>query len=106
MHRQILGLTNPDIKTDHIDRDGLNNQRNNLRIATKSQNNANRRSHKNSTSKYIGVHKTAKNKWIASITKMRTHLYLGIFIKEEDAAKCYNKFADKLHGQFANLNIV
>lgn len=105
MHREILGISDPNIKIDHKDLNGLNNQRNNLRLATNSQNNRNRRSYKNSSSKYLGVtwrkHSTA---WEASIKSDGKNNYLGHFKNEIDAALAYNNAAKKLHGEFANLN--
>lgn len=107
MHRLILDLTDPKIQTDHKDRNGLNNQKYNLRVATNSQNTANRKSFKNSTSKYLGVrlHKR-DNIWEANIQKDGKLMYIGRFKTEEDAALAYNKVAQKLHGEFANLNII
>ncbi len=105
MHRFIMQANGRDIKVDHKDRDTLNNQRSNLRFATHGENCANRKSMKNSTSKYLGVcwHKS-KRKWKAAIEKNRTQLYLGLFTNEEDAAKAYDLKAIELHGEFANLN--
>src|SRR5689334_17780885 len=78
MHRVILSITDPKIIVDHKDGDGLNNQRSNLRIATPSQNNANRRPM--GSSKYLGVyyHKSSK-KWKAQIGKNGTNTSLGYF---------------------------
>lgn len=107
MHREILGLTDPKIMVDHKDRDGLNNQRGNLRVATHSGNNANRGSYKNSSSKYLGVSwKRDSTAWEAGIKKGRKYKYLGHFKNEEDAALAYNEAAIKYHGDFANLNKV
>lgn len=112
MHREIL---NPDGKTlvDHIDRNGLNNQRNNLRIATRSENNANRVARQNGSSKYLGVflfeskHKNKTYKyWRASIQKDGKKEDLGCFNTEIDAALAYNNAAKMLHGDFANLNVL
>lgn len=105
MHRDIMGISDPKMQVDHINHDTLNNQRNNIRIATCSENNANRKPGKNSSSKYKGVswNKNA-NKWGASIEKMYKKVHLGYFINEIDAALVYNKKATELFGEFANLN--
>jgi len=104
MHRLILGLKNSEI-CDHIDGNGLNNQKENLRIATKSQNNANKRA--TGLSKYLGVslHK-GSNKWRGQIKKNRKITHLGYFTEEEDAAQAYNTAATRIHGEFARLNVV
>lgn len=106
MHREILGISNlPNIIPDHIDNNGLNNQRHNLRIAGFSENMANRRSFKNSTSKYLGVswYKESK-KWRTTIQKNKKFKHIGLFNNETDAALAYNNAALKIHGQFAKLN--
>lgn len=121
MHRHILGLTNSKIFGDHKDGDGLNNQRTNIRIATPSQNQKNKKP--SGISKYIGVSfHTSKSKyfskkeniikeysntgWMASITINGKFTYLGKFDSEIEAAKEYNKAAEKHHGEFARLNII
>ena len=55
MHRFVMDISSSDLYVDHRDRDSLNNQKSNLRIATNGQNGANRRAKKNGTSKYLGV---------------------------------------------------
>ena len=105
MHRLILGLTDPKILSDHEDRNGLNNQRNNLRICTRSQNNANRTPI--GSSKYLGVFyqpMSTNRPWYARIVKDKKKKYLGSFSTEREAALIYNKAAIELHGEFANLN--
>lgn len=105
MHRVILGLEDPRIFVDHRDHDGLNNQRHNIRIASYSQNMANRRSQINSSSKYLGVYWAPKNrKWKAQVRDKGKLVYLGYYANEIDAAKAYNSAALKAHGEFANLN--
>jgi hypothetical protein len=116
MHREIMKVTNPQILVDHIDHDGLNCQKNNLRLTNRSGNATNRRSKRNATSKYLGVHlQTSKYKlksgeektcfaWIASIRKNGKLTSIGYFDSEEDAAKAYDKKAKELHGEWANLN--
>lgn len=91
---------------DHIDRNFLNNQKANLRPATRAQNSYNRSKTKSKTSsKYKGVcwHKPAK-KWLASIKFNGCSIHLGFFIKEEDAAKAYDDKAISLFREFAVLN--
>ena len=107
MHRLILGLTDPKIQADHINHNGLDNCRSNLRICTQQQNLMNKSSHKNSTSKYLGVswHKR-DNKWRSNIGFNGKIIYLGYFTNEKDAAKAYNTKAIELFGEFANLNII
>lgn len=104
MHRLILGLTDSSICADHKDGNGLNNQRENLRLATRSQNAANIL-RKAKSSKYNGVcwHKS-NNKWAAQLKKNGKVYSLGCFKNEEDAAKAYNEAAIQFHGEFARLN--
>ena len=58
MHRVILGINDKNINVDHIDGDGLNNHRYNLRLATDSQNNCNSKARKTAKSKYKGDRKS------------------------------------------------
>jgi hypothetical protein len=93
---------------DHADHNGLNNQRNNLRLASHSQNCINRNIYKkNTSSKYLGVsfcHST--NKWKAEIRFNGSYKYLGVFNSEEEAALAYNEKAIEVHGKFARPNKV
>lgn len=102
MHRLILGLTvGNKLVTDHIDGNGLNNQKANLRIITNRQNGFNRKPNKNSTSKFKGVCRRAgSKKWGARIQK--THL--GYFTNEIKAAKVYDLAAEDRFGELARLN--
>lgn len=105
MHRYILNP--PDgMLVDHKDRDGLNNQRTNIRLATRGQNNANRRAAITSqTSKFLGVaFEKDRQKWTARIRKNGIGYRLGSFQSEREAAMAYNSAAVKFHGEFANLN--
>lgn len=107
MHRVIMMISEETIVVDHRDFDTLNNQRNNLRVCGKQQNQWNRKSNKHSSSKYLGVclHGNKKG-WMAQITKDRKHNYLGYFKTEEQAALAYNKAATELFGEFSNLNVI
>ena len=105
MHREILNIQSADLYADHKDHNCLNNQRSNLRIATKTENNKNKTSHKNSASKYLGVSKCNKG-WRARITVDGENKHLGVFLLEKDAALAYDEAAIVIHGEFANLNII
>lgn len=105
MHRSIMALPK-ELRIDHRDGDGLNNQRRNLRGATHQQNLRGTRHKKpNSSSKFRGVswHKLS-NKWRADIYFNQTSFSLGLFDSETDAAKAYDKKARKLFGEFAAPN--
>ena len=104
MHREIL---KPPIgmETDHRDRNGLNNQRNNLRIATRIQNTRNRKANQNGTSTFKGVFwNPAHDKWQAQIRVKRQRIHLGYFPCEMDAARTYDKAAKEYFGEFACIN--
>lgn len=108
MHRLIMELSDKR-QIDHIDHNGLNNQKNNLRICTNGQNQMNKRACGNS--KYLGVnviYKRNKNKTYKYITSEiafnKKRIHLGAFQTEEDAAMAYDKAAVLYHGEFANLN--
>ena len=104
MHRQILGLTDPNIKGDHIDHDGLNNQEKNLRKATHAQNTQNQRPTRGC--KFIGVtFDKARNKWTAYIKSGNTTYRIGRFDKIEDAAHARDLKARELFGEFAYINL-
>jgi len=104
MHREILGLHGEKILVDHIDRDGLNNQKCNLRLCAHRQNSMNRISSRG-TSKYKGVSwNSLRKKWRAVIGYKGYVKHLGFFDSEEEAAKKYNKEAANVFGEFALLN--
>lgn len=105
MHRQILNVNEPKIEVDHKDLDGLNNTRDNLRIATHQENQHNRPMQTNNTSGYKGVHFHKKTqKWTAQIRFNGALIHLGSFTSPERAALAYNVAAQKYHGEFARLN--
>lgn len=107
MHRLVLNLKPGDnFITDHIDHNGLNNQKTNLRVVSKSANSANMEKYSikcSSTFKGVCWHKSAR-KWMASIKHHGTPYYLGLFSSELEAAEAYNKKAQFLFGDYAWLN--
>ena len=93
---------------DHINHNGLDNRKENLREVTASQNGANTRS-KNSTSQYKGVRKRSDIKpggrqYSARIKHNYKEIHVGSFHTEEQAARAYDKKALELQDEFANLN--
>lgn len=108
MHQDIMKITDMELEPDHIDRNGLNNQRSNLRSGTSSQQKHNTRP-RGGTSKYKGLsfHKS-KNKWKVEIVLNYKRIFLGRFeptrCGELLAALTYDIAAEKYHGDFAYLN--
>lgn len=89
---------------DHINNNPLDNRKNNLRVVTVAQNNMNKKSSKNSTSKYIGVYWNTNNKWKASINQNNKYKFLGLFDNEIDAARARDEATKIYFGEFGNLN--
>ena len=103
MHRFLLKSKKHEI-VDHINGNGLDNQRNNLRNVTSSQNSRNRQKQKNNTSGFKGVsfHKHT-SKFQAKIKIGTRQIYLGIYEKAEDAHNAYCSAAVKYFGQYARF---
>lgn len=99
MHKFVMGGP----WHDHKDGNGLNNQRENLRPCTRSQNMANRRKQKGCTSDFKGVCREG-DLWAARIRYNGKRTTLGRFDIEEDAAHAYNNAAKACFGEFAKLN--
>lgn len=104
MHRLIIKCP-PDMDIDHINNNGLDNRKENLRICTRSQNLANKGKGANNKSGYKGVHwdKRAK-KWYAGICFNRKRIFIGYFHNVLNAADAYDEVAIKYHGKFAKTN--
>lgn len=107
LHYLITGSPPKGKETDHRNRNPLDNRRQNLRPATRSQSNMNRAKSLNKSSIYKGV-SWNKNlcKWEAYINLNKKRTNLGYFYNENDAGKVYNKAAKKLFGEYACLNII
>lgn len=104
MHREIME-TPGHLVCDHINRNGLDNRKKNLRNCTKGENNLNQGAERNSASRFKGVYRRKNmKKWAACIKKGGIRKHLGYFEDEEEAAKAYDEAAKKYHGEFASLN--
>lgn len=101
MHNEVLAVDNG---VDHIDGDGLNNTRKNLRLATRSQNGANRGKQKNGEGQYKGTYKNGRL-WYAQIWHKGKLYRSGSVPEERQAAWLYDLAAQELFGKFARLNL-
>jgi hypothetical protein len=104
MHRLILTAPS-ELQVDHINQNRLDNRRDNLRLATRSQNNAHRRMMPSNSSGYRGVNRH-KQQWEARIKYQNQRIYLGSFANPEDAALIYDAAALLLFADFAKLNFL
>lgn len=102
MHRVIAGA-GPEMLVDHINHDGLDNRRSNLRICTKSQNCIHRAGKSRSKSGYWGV-RFRRRAWDGYIRVNGKFLCLGQFQTAEDAARAVDAAAREYHGEFAKQN--
>ena len=102
MHRLILGDICKGKEVDHINHNGLDNRRSNLRPCTHAENHYNQRKTRKTASGYKGVywHKKA-GKWAAQIMIDGRQRHLGLFVNEGNAVKARNQAAKKYHGAFA-----
>lgn len=102
MHRVLISA--PDgMQVDHIDGDGLNNRRSNLRLATHSQNGKNQKTPSNNTSGIKGVKwDKERKKWYASIKIEKKSKFIGRFNRIDEAQQAYREAALELFGEFAS----
>lgn len=113
LHRLIMGLENApkSVIVDHIDGNGLNNYRTNLRITDNRGNRLNSRKSLSDkyTSTYKGVYLDSKNKtnpWRVRAVLSGKDKHIGYYKTEQEAAIAYNQFALENYGTMAYLNII
>lgn len=102
LHRFILEAKTGEL-VDHINHDGMDNRKSNLRLATHRQNVAHQRVRSGTAYKGVQLRCDGK-KWIARIQVDRKGHHLGSFATPEDAARAYDKAAILHFGEFAHLN--
>ena len=104
LHREIMNAPSG-LLVDHQNGDKLDNRRANLRFATNSENQCNRRKTEKASSQYKGVCLCPeKTHWYANIKHKGKKIWLGSFTSEIAAARAYDTAAIKYHGEFARLN--
>jgi|WetSurMetagenome_2_1015567.scaffolds.fasta_scaffold20333_10 AP2-like factor, euAP2 lineage len=107
LHRFIMTI-NKNEYIDHIDHDGLNCQKSNLRKCTLQENHYNQlKQKKNTSSKFKGVcFNKQRNKWQANIKNNNKKIHLGLYLTENEAALAYNNKAEEIFGKFCCLNVL
>ena len=84
LHRHLMNQTDPNVFIDHVNNNGYDNRKGNLRLSNHQRNGENVQKKTNTSSKYIGVSFVkAKNKWVAAVA----HKTVGHFIDEETAGR-------------------
>lgn len=110
MHRFVLGIDDPKVFVDHIDGNGLNNQKSNLRPCTHRQNKMNMGMQKNNSTGFKGVYKLKDGRYKTSITRRECgkRIHLASFESRSliECARKYNELARQYHGEFAYQNPV
>jgi|SRR4030095_7955285 hypothetical protein len=102
MHRLILGA-NPGQYVDHINFDGLDNRRENLRLCTPAQSAQHKRMMVTNSSGYRGVNFNKEHKkYAAEIWVESRRVFLGYFDTAEEASVAYRKAAVVLHKEFTH----
>jgi hypothetical protein len=100
LHHLIMGQKG----IDHINHNGLDNRRANLRVATQGQNLRNARAKRNGSSPLKGVSRRSDGRWRARIFISGREVYLGSFTSEKEAAAAYDRAALAEWGEFAFTN--
>lgn len=107
LHRMLLAAP-ASMQVDHIDGDGLSNRRSNIRLATRSQNQANRVAERRNKLKLKGVYdlskKSASRPFGACVHKDGRSIHLGTYVTAEEASAAYRGAAKALFGSFARVD--
>lgn len=107
MHHLVIGKPPIGLVTDHMDCNGLNNQRHNLRFCTDAENKRNRDKTKQNSSGIKGAYWQKQiNRWYSRIQVNGKSIYLGTFDTAQLAGEAYNRAAIIHHGEFSRFSDV
>lgn len=102
LHRLLMGFPEG-LEVDHIDCNGLNNRRSNLRTATRGQNARNvKRANKNKSG-YRGVYQNKAGSYCAQIRARKQYYHLGTFGTPQEAHAAYAAASKELHGEYGRV---
>jgi hypothetical protein len=105
LHHVIAGYPLNGLMVDHIDGNGLNNLRSNLRIVTRSQNGMNRKARKNTSSGFKGVQWREDSQVFRAYIRINgKRINLGNYQTAEEAFECYQAAATKYFGEYSKTN--
>jgi len=103
LHRFILGAPS-DKQVDHINNDGLDNRRANLRLCTNAQNHHNMGLTTRNKTGFKGIMRKSNGRYLVHVRAQNKVYHVGTFRTAEEAARAYDSKAKELHGEFARLN--
>jgi len=107
MHHAVLDVNpRPPLEVDHINGNGLDNRRGNLRVTGHSSN-VQKGQHRVNSYGFLGIRKVAdspRRPWRARISNNGKRIELGNHATPEQAARAYDEAARKIHGPHAKTN--
>lgn len=107
MHKLLVKCDDKSKVIHHRNSNTLDNRRENLVVATRSENAHQKKKRSNTSSKYFGVCFVKHlSKWESKFYKNGQKYYVGVFENEVDAARAYNEKVKQIFGEFANLNVI